>query len=95
VTARFLQFKTLSSTYGSGNVGLNEIQVIADLTPGKLNAAPAALLSWPYGPIRMVLQSSADGQTWNPVADVPVLSGLTYKVFKPAQEGVAYRLVPQ
>jgi hypothetical protein len=93
VSARFLQFKTLAATYASGNVGLNEIQVVADVAGTKLGAAPAVLLSWPYSPIKAVLQTSPDGTTWTTVSEPPTLTEVTYKLFRPYQPGVTYRLV--
>ena len=92
VTTRFLQFKALSSIYG-GNVGLNEIQVMADASGTKLAITPAVVLTWDYSPLNMVLQSSPDGTNWTPVTEPASLSGATYKLIQPA--GRQYRLIAQ
>jgi hypothetical protein len=100
VTARYLQFRTLSSVYTPtrNNVGLNEIQVIADVeaTPPAVGIATAILVSWPYNPFGYVLQSSPSlsPATWSQVSVTPSLVGTNLQLFLPAtNRSFYYRLL--
>lgn len=92
VTTRYLQFRTLSGLYND-NVGLNEIQAIAEVSAPPLGITSAVLLSWPQNAFNVELQSSLDGTLWTPVAPAPVLTGDAFRVFQPA--GRQYRLQPR
>jgi hypothetical protein len=90
VTTRYLRFQALSSVAPSGYVGLNEIQVYAEAGAAKQSISHAVLLTWPYSPFNLVLQSSPDATTWTTVPARPTLVGLTWQLFQPA--GLYYRL---
>jgi hypothetical protein len=88
VTARYLQFQTLGSTYTNNNVGLNEIQVMAqaDTSLPAIGLAKAVFLSWPFKPFPVVLQSSPSLNTpvWTTVTNTPTLSDTTWGIYMPA-----------
>jgi hypothetical protein len=96
VTARLLQFKALSGTYASGHLGLNEIQVTADVGAPSQSIGHAVLLSWPHSPFNMVLQSSPDGSTWTTVTAQPTLVVGTWQLYQPVgYPPLHYRVVAQ
>jgi len=90
VTARYLRFQALSSIAPTGYIGLNEIQVYAEAGAPRQSISHAVLLTWPYSPFSLVLQSSPDAATWTTVPAQPTLVGLTWQIFQPA--GLYYRL---
>ncbi len=83
VTARYLKFTALSGIYPSGYEGLNEIEVYSTIEAAKQSISRALLLTWPYSPFNVVLQSSPDMTTWTTVSAQPDLVGTTWQVFQP------------
>ena len=97
VTARYLQFQTLSSAYPDNDVGLNEMQVMAQVDPSvTIEMSKAVFLSWPYSPIfSWALQSSPSLTTpvWTNVTNAPTHSGTNWGVYLSATNTAYYRLV--
>jgi hypothetical protein len=92
VATRYLQFRALTDIYGTGNVGLNEIQAIADAAGARQSIARAVLLTWPCSPFNVVLESSPDSSTWTPVAAQPILVGNNWELYQPISGLLYYRL---
>jgi Concanavalin A-like lectin/glucanases superfamily len=97
VTARYVEFKTISADNTNNNVGLNEIQIITDVddTPPTVGIASAVLVSWPYNPFGYILQSSPtlSPATWTAVSVQPSLSDTNLTLFLPAaNRSLFYRL---
>jgi hypothetical protein len=100
VTARYLQFVADTGINGDNNTGLDEMQVFAavDDTPPTLAMGTSVYVTYPYGPIKFVVQEtpSLSSPTWAPVQSAPVLNGTNVQVFVPAdQRGYFFRLAEQ
>ena len=83
VTARYVQFQALSSIYPTHEIGLNEIQVVADVETPTLTNASGIELTWPVNPFAAapLTSPSLSSPVWSALAAQPVLTGTNFIAF--------------
>ena len=112
VTARYWRFDALSGIYpltATNSVGLDEIQLWADVEIPPLTIKPAIESTWPVSPFPLMTSSNLLSATnWVPVEGAPVwnanntytfpgaptASGTNFTLFEPVNERAAYFALP-
>jgi hypothetical protein len=94
---RYLEFRALGSSHANNNVGLNEIEAIAQVSRqiSSIEIEKSICLTWPNQPYPVILQRSPSlvSPVWTTVTNAPVLKGTIWEVFLPAEPHYHYQLI--
>ena len=83
VTARYWRFDALSCDYtpeATNSIGLDEIQLLANVSAPAITIMPALELTWPVSPFPLLTSTNLLSTNWVPVEGTPVFNGSIYTV---------------